>query len=515
MKNKSSKFGFSRASFLALGVALGLTLTVQADLKPSSYQSNGNLIYSPFGLQSREPPSDASSVIILDAQIGLEAQQVCGYTDWTTAKLILPKKLLTADYWNKVGQSLKQKAIQSAMDITAALPSMLACNVSPTYCHILNQAELMANFENQLTFDTCKMLDGAANVSALQSEQLKNCVRENTSPPNRMSASEAREFCIVNDNQEATSKEDKIANSDKHSGVDDAPGRFKMKKLLQSMCPENNDQYHTAFSRGGHAYTRNRRVCRYAEQIFPGLEFSGRASLVRGGTFQRNLEDPFRTNARKAINFLYTALKTMETQAVNGANPGQILRMKHVRDLWEDKANWKMVDESDNGYTYNLPPPIYRPTNDNTAPAFLVSPEQIITLLNLVPKGSSVESEATSSANTPLKQAVDRLSQATAYVQVSDMLADLYTRTLDSCTRVPEFQSALAQQNCKLMLDRTKSEIEINDSKRRSEEQARVAQAEINSIVRDFRREKANSGLQQGSSPDMPTRSGVEAPGTF
>jgi hypothetical protein len=59
--------------------------TVQAD-------SQGRVV-APFGFPSSQPPPRGSVINLADHQIGLEAQQVCGYTDWSTIQLRLPKKL--------------------------------------------------------------------------------------------------------------------------------------------------------------------------------------------------------------------------------------------------------------------------------------------------------------------------------------------------------------------------------------------------------------------------------------
>ena len=70
---------------------------------------NGGRIMRPFGFPNRQPPT-LRSVKLVDFQLGLEAQQTCGYTDWTTAQLMIPKKLLTKDYWKNVGTQTVNRA---------------------------------------------------------------------------------------------------------------------------------------------------------------------------------------------------------------------------------------------------------------------------------------------------------------------------------------------------------------------------------------------------------------------
>jgi len=69
---------------------LGVILSDIASAKVSSRYEGGNRIIAPFGFKTRQPPS-GSSIRLLDVKLGLTAQQVCGYTDWTTTQLHLTK----------------------------------------------------------------------------------------------------------------------------------------------------------------------------------------------------------------------------------------------------------------------------------------------------------------------------------------------------------------------------------------------------------------------------------------
>mgnify|MGYP003332480391 FL=1 len=108
----------------------------------ANFYQKADTVIAPFGLSSGQPPR-TSTVQIVDAQIGFKAAQVCGYTDWTTAQVHLPMQLLSKKYWEDVGQKLGQKAREVVYQISGALPSMIACNISPQFCSVYNQAEFM------------------------------------------------------------------------------------------------------------------------------------------------------------------------------------------------------------------------------------------------------------------------------------------------------------------------------------------------------------------------------------
>lgn len=71
----------------------------------------GQTIIQPFGYMAPRPPATTRTVAIDDIKFGFSAQQVCGYTDWSTATIHLPKQLLSKEYWSKIGNNLKQQAV--------------------------------------------------------------------------------------------------------------------------------------------------------------------------------------------------------------------------------------------------------------------------------------------------------------------------------------------------------------------------------------------------------------------
>ena len=157
------------------------------------------------------------------------------------------------------------------MSLSGALPSMLACNVSPTFCHVFNQAELMSAFEGQLTFNTCQMLDGVANVSMTQAESLRNCVSSHMGGE-RITASEAREMCLTNPNRADLAKSEKISRT---SSQGDPDASFSMTNFVKAIFPDAVSQP------GGATYSLGSGTYRYARlhqskmlmtELFPGVE---------------------------------------------------------------------------------------------------------------------------------------------------------------------------------------------------------------------------------------------------
>lgn len=98
----------NRRRLTAFGVA-GLLLGAQssAEARMAAVETPQSMIVAPFGFPADQPPPPGSVINLADFDVGYTAQQVCGYTDWSTLQLRLPKKLLSKDYWKNVGTGLE------------------------------------------------------------------------------------------------------------------------------------------------------------------------------------------------------------------------------------------------------------------------------------------------------------------------------------------------------------------------------------------------------------------------
>jgi hypothetical protein len=142
-----------------------------------------------------------------------------------------------------------------------------------------------------------------------------------------------------------------------------------------------------------------------------------------------------------------------------------------------------------NGKKRKKPHPFFRATSDGVPPSYLVTPEQVLMLLPLADRTKE-------NLMTPqLEQIIDRISRSVSTIKVTDRLSDLYTRTLDVCEKSPEYQDALAQKNCSLILKRTKASLEIVHLTRENEEKARIAQAEVAKLVEDIQRDRVKKSF--------------------
>jgi hypothetical protein len=280
---------------------------------------------------------------------------------------------------------------------------------------------------------------------------------------------------------------------------------FSMNNFVTAIFPETVNQP------GGSTYSLGSGTYRYARQhqskllmteLFPGVEIRQQTSVMRGGTFNPTVERIMVSRMQTAKDRIVVVLKAMKLLQDQGNTPAQII--DKTRPEWEGRANWDQKGE---------PSPLYRARSDGGEPSLLVTPEQLVLLLSLTKPG---ESDLGKALDTPeMKQVIDRLAESVSHVQVNDFLAEIYSRTLDRCRRDPAYQGALAQENCKAILERTKSEIEILAYKRDAEQQARTVQLEIGAIVRDVQGQRLGSMTMRGHPPTEPPVGPIPLPGSM
>ncbi|MBT4790079.1 MAG: hypothetical protein HON90_00785, partial [Halobacteriovoraceae bacterium] len=158
-----------------------------------------------------------------------------------------------------------------------------------------------------------------------------------------------------------------------------------------------------------------------------------------------------------------------------GYSPEEIIHK--ASSIWTDKTKWKEKKK---------PHPFYRANSDGVEPSYLITPEQVLMLTSLTDRSKS------NLMTSELRQVIDRISRSVANIKVTDRISDLYTRSLDVCKKSPKYQDALAQRNCDLILERTKSSLQIVHLKQETEEKSRIVQDEVATLIENIQRKRAS-----------------------
>ena len=418
------------------------------------YQKPSHRVVAPFGISTGQPPS-VHTIQLVDAELGFKASQVCGYTDWSTVQLQIPKELLSKQYWQKIGDQLGNRARNVVLQISGALPSMIACNISPQYCSVYNQAEAMAGFEASLTSDSCKILDGLSDATQLHHEPYRQCVFKEMSEGSTFPG-QAMAKCNTGDTSRATSKEDRARNLEQkvHDKVS-----ITMEEIIEKIFPNtvktrNNNQ---ELNSGGRKYSRYFTTKTFAQELFPGISVNGSAKVMHGGTFQDSPETRQRKEKEEIKGEVKEIFGKMVAYKQEGFSDHQIIEKS--KPMWNDKEKWKRDGK---------PSAIYRPAKDDEEPSLLIQPSQILMLLPL----ADMDNSSNGYMSDELDMIIEQLSSNASYIKQIDKLRDLYAGAEQKCLTDPELHSAVAQKNCDLIISRTKASIEMLLIKQESEDRA-------------------------------------------
>ena len=453
------------------------------------YHPSSAKVIAPFGLSSGQPPS-VSTIQVVDFQIGFDTSQVCGYTDWSTVQVRLPKELLSKEYWHNIGGQIKQQARDVILQISGALPSMIACNISPQFCSVYNQAEALASFEASLTADSCKILDGISDMTSLHHEPMKKCVSEKMEGRNFNHAGQAIASCNSGGNKEEISRGERS----KHiSKAIEKNKTFTMRELIDRIFPDEvkTSSETKVLNSGGRIYSRYFKTKAFAKELFPGISVTGQGKVMHGGTFQDTPEARQRKEKEEIKKEVKKIIGVMAGYKEQGFSDQQILEKS--QKLWDDRKVWKEKGE---------PSPIYRPSKDSEEPTFLIPPSQILMLLPLANREATESSVVTEEMDLLIEQ----LSSNASYIRQIDKLRDIYTEAEQKCMTDPELHSAVAQKNCDLLITRTKASIEMLMIKQESEERSFELHRKINDRVQARVIERAS---RYSSPPVGESRSGL------
>jgi hypothetical protein len=446
-------------------------------------------IVRPFGMPKAGPPATARTITIETPTIGISAQQVCGYTDWSTAAIHLPQELLTGKYWQKVTDGLKDQAVKSLLAISGALPSMLACNASPTFCHVLNQAKMLGQAELQFTMDSCEMLDGLANVKQLQSEPLRACIQNRMASDSSLSASNAREQCITS-GQLDSKKNDKVNNV--ANGVNGEP--YNSETLLNEIC---SDVRSSEYQYSKYAYTVSKKRCDWLKDLFPGVTVGAKVTLTTAGTFQPVAEKAYNEEVEKTEVYLVQLLQTMHGLRYGRGGGGPLPRHKvlnHPSVLdklgMDQNRNIKALCVRREGGECVVDlaqlPPIYRLSLDGRKPTLIIDPSMIYEVVEVVGPDSDPQTEY-SKQPSQIELILSRVTQSTAYIKVNDTISESLRRVIATCKTNPKIQGASAQMDCDSKMEILKAEQDSLAKRRETDREYLVSQVEFYSEVNRYR----------------------------
>jgi len=438
------------------------------------YHTPSSKVIAPFGLSSGQPPG-VRTIQVIDFEVGFTASQVCGYTDWSTVQLHLPKQLLSKEYWQKIGAKLGQQARNVVLQISGALPSMIACNISPQFCSVYNQAEAMAGFEAGLTADSCKVLDGISDMTQIHHEPFRKCVSGKLKTDYALPG-QALASCNTGEKDKpatTTERQNHIAGEIKNDEY------FTMEQLIEKILPgkvKTSSGTHELNS-GGRVYSRYFKTKEFAKELFPGISVNGRGKVRHGGTFQNSPESKQREEKqaiKDEVKRIYSVMVDFKQQ---GFSDLQIVSKSEY--LWNDRNEWKKKGE---------PSKIMRPSKDEEDPSFLIQPSQILMLIPL----ADLENKRNSYMSEELEMMIDQLSSNAAYITQIDKLRDLYSGAEEKCLTDPDLHSVIAQQNCDLIISRTKASIEMLMIKQQTEDRAFELHQKIAGRVRARQLEKVS-----------------------
>lgn len=443
----------------------------------SSIIKADDYVFAPFGMKTRQPPTNGA-IRLLDVQMGIEAKQVCGYTDWTTAQLKLPKQLLSKTYWKNIGKNLEKQAIESVMEISGALPTMIACNMSATFCNVLQHSEAMAAAEIDLTWNTCNALEGVNNTVRYGDVALANCISKLTSEGT--ASSEARERCINGGEKSPTSdpsKAQKIANTSKEGNSFDAD------KFLDSLFPKKTHTQ-SGIDTTGKQYTRIIREQEMAYDLFPGIRLQGTAVVSRGGSFTPPIETFQDKNQNETKVYIITRVRQLNDRYIKrGMSASQALDQCVEDNLCEWSKNCKNGKgscfwdfEAIVKNNKPLPPIALESSDPTTMPTFIVTPDQLVSLTALL------NSHNETIGNTKLDAVADRLSSTISYFKANNILTGLQRKLTDGCAK-PNAENLLNQEFCNKSQQRIKNELDFLREKQNTEENALRNQQLVADIV--------------------------------
>ena len=427
-----------------------LLLICNTSLAVTIETSDSKMAIRPFGyIAPRPPPTDC--VIQVTEKIEFKANQVCGYTDWTSAVVNLPKKLLSLDYWRDIATNLVDDALNTALAVSGALPSMLACTASPTFCSLLNKAEGLAQANLKFTFDTCEILESLSDFTKSQFNSLSNCVKNKVKKG--IDKSVAIDQCA-------------IASGSDRSETNEENLIYDPSSLSHKVCQLNTRQHSGISEKKGTIYTVSETVCKWSESL-GGIKIEAGVKTHVGGTHQKGespVESKYEDELEKTTNFLIDLVELMhqirfgrKPYDEKGPQPREkVISHQDVQKKLKMSSDGKILTSGKDNESVKLPP-IYRVTSSHS-PALMISPATLYELVDTIPSNRSPKKMYSEGSMSQIALALEPLIQSTAFANTQDLTHKWLSLVRESCTHA-DMQSVAAQDDCQYRMKKIKESI--------------------------------------------------------
>ena len=434
-----------------------------------------------FGIPGTQPPT-RDSVKTIRVDFGATSKQVCGYTDWSTTIATLPNKILSGKYWEGIATDVLKEVEDTAMAIAGALPSMLACNVSPTFCSVMNNAKLLSQFEFGYTVKACDVLEGLGD-HLIFDEKLKSCMEKSSNDSSKQPG-QRREKCI---------KELAGDSSDKKFEM------FKYDEFLNTICPGsvigvNKSDF---FYGNRKIYSRHERTCKFLQEIFPGVEIFASNRTIREGTFQGTVEEVFRNILAETVDSVVSAVKEInDERSTSAKRPHEIIGK--FAEKWEKENKVKDTNPDEKTHQKGF----MRSSNDNFNGDFLIPPEQIFQF-SLLLNDREDPSAAYKKRGSAFRVAVDRAARSASHIKMLDNLGDSLNVVQTGCLGNSKLQNPMAKENCQYLTGHLQSEISLLNTRIQTERELIRSQEEITKLVSEELSRRERKPLKQNAPLDV------------
>lgn len=466
-------------------------LIILTALYSSSLLASNNVVIEPFGTNTYSLPARSNVLEVADLKVDLKSQQVCGYTDWSTTMITLPKQLVSKEYWQGIAKNLKAQAIKVIFDLAHALPSKIACDLVPNHCSLMNHNEVMAAFEGQLTFDTCEILEEIGTNNVTTNESFALCIQNMKKVGHNVH--EAREKCLtdgLNDprDQSPGKQVDSMVRLNEKSGKS---SMFDFDDYILSLFPgevQSKGGSEIDLQSGPYSYSRLKKVKKFATQLFTGISLEGSTIVSRGGTFFPSFDKDIQNENKKLTDEIMIVLKRMKELKDKGMTAERVIATvakdpKFTPKSWEKS---KTVH------------PFFRPSSGATEPTQILELRQVYRMLPAYEETmeNSVSLSLSEGAiGQPLADIINRISKPITFIKTKDVITDLYFRLLSQCASEIKLQNERAQESCDASLRKVRAQRELLDLTIATENSAIEAQEKVNSILREISDYRANKLL--------------------
>ena len=399
----------------------------------------------PFGYIAPRPPTTGLAVNFQD-ELKVTANQVCGYTDWTSAVVDLPKKLLSLGYWKNFGEKVLKDARDTALAVTGAIPSMLVCNASPTFCSIVNKAEAMAQANLKFTVDACEVLESLNDFTKSQFNLHSDCVKKEVEAGKTPSV--AIDLCIRNDKDERKN----------HPHNHAKKTIYDPKTLNNKICQLKERVGSTSSGKG---YTVSETICQWSKS-FGGIKIEAGAKVRVAGTFQKisPAEKKYEEGLEKTSHFIIELVDLMHQirfgrgqHEGDGPQPRQsVVHHPKVLKLIRMNLDGSIPQSQVKSESDNHLPPIYRVSSSNS-PALMVSPATLYELVDAIPPNQEPIKMYEMGSMSQIALALEPLIQSIAFAHAQDFSQKALDAHHEVCSD-PDLQSAGGQEDCQYRIEK-------------------------------------------------------------